>query len=397
MGSFCSFRALALAICLGIFGFFGNLFAQGAASVPQPVRLRKVGTACGGYVSNIANTSMGARVVEIDPHNADSSQKNIRQWLETHPDLKDSVFTIVGPPIYGPQAAQLRESTKNDLTDLGYEGVKVAVVRHPYTMIEKIRAFFPLWKSDWQWPNKGERRSSFTSLAMSHTVGFFVMVGTQPWNVAIPVWIVNLAQSSSTTLPRPLLNNWFLRSKNFKEQAAKQIFLSTLFTAPLYWAAKIIADPVHFAAIKTLGGWGDMFAREYPSILFQTAWRTPMEFGTAKWMAIQTERGNEKEGRAASGWLRAIGTTTATQFWAYSAVTHHVIGHFLIDWNWGHVGMGGLGILYGIAWAKPEVLNFTLKSWRQEKYWRMKLRMAHTYRTVFPKHRAGSNSGEQGD
>lgn len=308
----------------------------------KPVHLLRHGL----YISPLNKPSTGMWV-------ADPSDQAIQAFLETRPDLSNAQVYYAGAPIYGPDAENIKLRLHIALTKNGYTDVPIHILSSPQSLADEIRWFFPL-KEDWQKPTLGELLPSLGFYALSNSTFAVIMLHTLGAQEAIPVIIVNAAQSAMMTVPRQFWGNFFMRGRNFSEKFARQLGISAIFSVGLYAASQYGHGGVdHLAQILTVGGAGLMLSKIWIKAFFQASWRMPVESGIPVWVAHETRQGNETEARAYGTWYRQAATNIATPAWGYSTLTDSYLFELLKKWTWGDVVMGVVGGTFAIANRAP--------------------------------------------
>lgn len=326
----------------------------------KEVRLRDLENECGLYLSTLKSPSNGVKV-------ADLSEKSIREWLGTSPQLDGLTPVVVGLPIFGHERKQKLDEVKSIFNAHGIE-TKIKTIDHPEGIFEIIYYVLPR-AEDWQKPQKAEILASLTSWSISSGVNLVVMFSTQKPGIAAGVFTANALQSAATTFPAQFMRNYFSRSRNFSERVIKQIGLTVFFTVGLMLGSHIGADGLTGVVdVFSLSGGAELISK-WPAILFQVAWRTPTENAIPNWTAIQTRKGHERMARAWSSWYRALSTNIATPAWAYATIAgssffNGEYGH----WNWGHVVMAGVAVVHTIGWMKPQIYNIPVNLWHRMRH-----------------------------
>jgi len=318
-------------------------------------------------------------------------------------DSEKRELMVVGAPIFGKQRKHLEES----IGQVGNTEIKVKsgmlaaaqrAIKEPTEAIKHIaqnlRYFFPM-REDLQKPTQGELAAMKKKLVIPGVLTFTVQaILGFPLAVVIPVTIVNAINSASTGAFRTFLANWFRRSKTFFPSSwLKQISLGTFFTVDLYWAGAGAA----ISNALSLAGWVNLFLQKWPSIIFNSVWRTPYHNLIYKWENIQngsqtTVEGNE-DTRKAAGSLEKFMSYIMTQFFIYSIITKdtlfslaktadgiyfkagELIAHesLIMGFNVGHIAMLGVGTASVIMMMRPQLLGPAAKLALKIENWEDKI------------------------
>jgi hypothetical protein len=320
-------------------------------------RVRNRSTEPGIYVMHAHSPSVGLKVAELkDVETAEAYMKEAG-FLERD-DLR---LFAVGLPLTGHVRRETVQEIKEHFENQGLS-VRVRAITHPDGLVEKILMFSPLVE-DAQMPTKSELISSSVSWLLGTASFSFIMLTTQPTEVAVPVIIVNALQSAAMTFPRQAWGNYFARTRNFPEKVLKQFALTYIFTLGLMAANHGAVDGVDGLIYAfTLGLW-HIISQKGLSVAFQILWRVPAENNIPTWIVKQTEAGHEKRARSFGSWYRALSTNIATPAWGYSVINDkQFFGGAYGNWNWGHVVMLGVGLTHQLAGSFPIIYEAPMKA-----------------------------------
>jgi hypothetical protein len=342
------FASLFFGVVTGslFFAFALNGFAHDECEV----RIRSLKTEPGLYVTPRSNTSSGFKV-------ADLNAESIQSFLHSDPDLEGKVLYLVGTPVYGKDRQTVIHAAKQALLAQSTQ-TPIRLISRPNGLFERFR-FLWLMPEDFQTPTREEIRTGFSKLAISGTTPFIVLLATQSWVIALPVGLINLAQSALATFYRRTLGNWQSRSYHFTEKFFKQMIVSLVFTAGIYFAAHW----QELGQVLTLEGQWEMLKTVYAAVLFGTVWRALFHNGVYAWENTMTQRGKDVDGRRTAARLEMLASLFTTPFWIHSTITQeslfNVLG--LMDYNLGHLGMSLTGAIGAYFWARPQVLDPSVK------------------------------------
>jgi len=332
-------------------GFFvtSHLCAEDA----KRVRVRDLKTPCGVYLSNVASPSLGIKVAELSPG-------SIKAFFDSRPDLNNSQIFVVGVSLTGKDRREFVQMTKSELKAHENPKIRVRAITQPKNLTERALMQLPLVE-DWQKPTLGELIPGAIFYSISNGTFTFVMLATQPPEVAVPVAVVNGLQSAATTFPRQTVGNWLSRSPTFAEKLTKQLGLSFIFTLGLTLAKAYGLHGIEDGVIPVLGFMGltHFLVDHWSQMAFQTGWRVPVESGIPEWVNQKTRNNEEKKGRAWGTFYRQLATNIATPFWGFSTVAgpESTLFNFGFGWNWGHVVMAGIGAVATVGYIFPKMYD----------------------------------------
>ncbi|MDB5039036.1 MAG: hypothetical protein JWQ35_2564 [Bacteriovoracaceae bacterium] len=325
---------------------------------------------------------------------ADLSFESIDSFFKSNPDLAATISSTVAESKDPTDPAEIERISKvlalklpwpkkeaqpfidyvqNKVDELKLESPPklLALPTPSSTGLKRAREEILYWafpgKSDWAKITRDEVIQGIQSVAISSGISITTQILLQGWKVGLPAGIMNMGFSLSTTIPRPLWNNYFSKHVNTFDRWGKQFWMTTYFTIGVYWASKILFPT--FADILTTSGWEIFGKTKLHSIVLGTLWRKPMEHGLNDYVAKESAFDKERElkARKNAAIIRKIGTITSTNFWLFSVLYPKILFHLGVDWNWGHMGMIASAVVFNLLEKNPQYYQLANKDFRREK------------------------------
>lgn len=323
------------------------------------------------------------KVAHYNPNDPRVDEKVLEELAK-----RGNPVVIVGTPLFGKAQREMQEKLLPVLQNGGHvvtlkssfvEGLKKAVLRPDKALqhaAEQMRYQLPI-REDFQRSTSAEISSTKKKLIVPGVLTFAFQ--NQPLIIRIPITVVNALNSGACGVYRTFLANWHRRSQSFfPSKLFKQVLLSILFSADLYWAGQ----GSHMVAALSFAGWHHFFMTKWLSILFQTAWRTPYHNLVYKWERWRNSKfksieDNEHTRSQASALEKSM-SYIMTQAFIFSllskdnlfAIAQNSVEGFvlrfdallpsdtpLMAFNWGHAFMAAVGGATMMIMGKPELLS----------------------------------------
>lgn len=316
---------------------------------------------------------------------ADLDPTAIEKLLKDHPDLSGFRIVLVGPPVSGERAGTLKTETERVLSQIGVES-QVQVIRHPHGLRERLLNLIPR-REDFERPIPAEIKVAAWKVILAESLSFAVLlvppaiaaseadwgalgeVAKQialPWNVAVPMVVLDIAQMIPLVTFRRTLSNHNIRLGP-GERFARQFFMSMFFSFNFYMTSqwpraleflqRVTERPAAESGGLLVSATGAMLSVIVPASIFNMLSRTTVGTSLNIWEHRAPGR------RFAVAVLEAITGLLIAPLYILSTmpVLEPVFQAAGLNMNAAHLGLLGIGVAGGIAWAKLEYRR--LKAW----------------------------------
>lgn len=309
----------------------------------------------------------------------------IERFLQAHPALEGYRIVLIGPPVRGEEAPRLKRETERVLDQMGIEA-PVQVIRHPRTLREKLLNLLPRGE-DYERPIPSEIKVAAWKILLAESLSFAVLlvppaiaaseadwgalgeVAKQialPWNVAVPMVVLDVAHMIPLVTFRRALSNHNIRLtplERFTRQFVLSLFFSFNFYVTSQWPriADFVASlgdrPFSESGGLFLAAAGKMLSVIVPASIFNMLSRTTVGTSLNIWEHRAPGR------RFAVAVMEAITGLLIAPLYILSTmpVLEPMFRAAGMSLNAAHLGLLGLGVAGGVAWAGLE--RSKLRKW----------------------------------
>ncbi len=400
-----------LALLIAITGV--NLSIVEAAETPQPLAtLRKPATPCGLYLSQM-NNGTGIKVADLEETSIEAffasrpdleatisvvDSENLKPFDDfealqkavvagrTKAEKKERYLFLVGLPWPKSQSQRIVDLVNAKVAGENFDfPPRVIALRKPSStgiarVKEEMIYLLVPFASDAAPATPDEIKLGMQSVAISSGITIATQTVMQGIAVGLPASLMNMLFSICTTIFRPFWGNYFSRHDQSPDKWLKQAWLTSFFTIGVYWASKIFTPEL--SDIATLHGWLLLMSAKWPSVLFQTLWRTPMENGLNDFIQTESAKGNATESRRLAASIRRWGTIFSTNCWLISVLYGKPLFHAGMDWNIGHIGMILSAVVFRMMEKNPEWYHVGESEFRTKKYSEIRIKIGQSLRNI---------------